>query len=101
MCDNCQRAKATKIYNRHDPQKRASETYQFILTDLVGPINPVGFGGERYFFTFTDDSTRYTEVYTGTRKSEWFKCPKTFYNFCKTRSQRERPVERLRSDYGS
>ena len=25
--DNCQRAKATKIYNCHDPQKRASEAY--------------------------------------------------------------------------
>ena len=101
VCDSCQRAKATKIYNRHDPQKQASEAYHFIHTDLVGLTNPVGFGGERYFFTFTDDFTRYTEVYTGTRKREWFKCLKTFYNLCKTRSHRERPVERLRSDYGS
>ncbi len=27
VCDSCQRAKATKIYNRHDPQKQASEAY--------------------------------------------------------------------------
>lgn len=72
VCDSCQRAKATKIYNRHEPQKRAATAYQFIHTDLVGPINLVGFGGERYFFTFTDDLTRYTKVYTGAQKSDWF-----------------------------
>lgn len=101
ICDSCQRAKATKIYNRQEPQKRAKAPFQFIHTDLVGPINPVGFGGEKYFFTFTDDFTRYTETYTGAKKSDWFSCLKTFYNLCKTRSQKERPVERLRSDYGS
>lgn len=70
VCDSCQRAKATKIYNRHEPQKRATTAYQFVHTDLVGPINPVGFGGERYFFTFTDNLTRYTEIYTGAQKSD-------------------------------
>lgn len=44
ICDSCQRAKATKIFNR-EPQR----PYQFIYTDLVGPINPVSFSGERYF----------------------------------------------------
>lgn len=100
-CDSCQRAKATKDYNRRVPQRRAQYPYQFIHTDLVGPISPTGFGGERYFFTFTDDFSRYTEAYTGTKKSDWFKCLKAFYNLCKTRSKQERPVERLRSDYGS
>ncbi len=99
--DSCQRAKATKTYNRHEPQKQASTAYQFIYTDLVGPINPISFGGGRNFFTFTDDFTRYTEVYTGVQKSDWFKCLKAFYNLCRTRSQKERPVERIRSDYGS
>lgn len=70
VCDSCQRAKATKIYNRHEPQKRATTAYQFVHTDLVGPINPVGFGGERYFFTFTDNLTRYTEIQTGAQKSD-------------------------------
>ena len=101
ICDSCQRAKATKIYNRQKPQKRAKAPFQFTHTDLVGPISPVGFGGGKYFFTFTDDFTRYTETYTGVKKSDWFSCLKTFYNLCKTRSQKERPVERLRLDYGS
>ena len=100
ICDSCQRAKATKVYNR-DSQKRSQQPYQFIHTDLVGPINPVGFSGERYFFTFTDNCTRYTEIYTGSKKSDWLKCLKTFHSLCRTRSKQAHPIERLRSDYGS
>lgn len=70
-------------------------------TYSVGPINPIGFGGERYFFTFTDDFSRYTEIYTGSKKSNWFKYLKAFHNLWKTRSKEEHPVKRLRSDNGS
>lgn len=83
FCDSCQRAKATKIYNRNRPQERADRAYQYIHTDLVGPISPTRFGGERYFFTFTDDFSRYTETYTGSKKSDWFKCLKAFYSLCR------------------
>lgn len=39
VCDSCQRAKATKVYNCN-PQEKAKRPYQFIHTDLVGPISP-------------------------------------------------------------
>lgn len=100
VCDSCQQVKAAKIYSR-EPQKTAERPYQLIHTDLVGPINLVGFTGERYFFTFTDDATRYTETYTTSKKSEWLKCLKTYHSLCKTKSKQEHPIERLRSDYGS
>ena len=100
ICDSCLRAKATKTYCR-DPQKRSERPYQFIHTDLVGPINPVGFSDERYFFTFTDDATRMTDTYTGTKKSDWLKCLKAYHSLCRTRSKNDHPIERLRSDYGS
>ena len=90
ICDSCLRAKATKIYCR-DPQKRAERPYQYIHTDLVGPINPIGFAGERYFFTFTDDATRMTDTYTGTRKSDWLKCLKAYHRLCRTRSKNNHP----------
>lgn len=54
ICDSCKRAKAMKHYNL-TPQERAKRVYQFIHTELVGPITPMGFKAERYFFTFTDD----------------------------------------------
>ena len=53
VCDSCERAKATKHYICM-PQERAKRPYEFIRKELVGPITPVGFGAERYFFTFTD-----------------------------------------------
>ena len=100
VCDPCQRSKATKIYNR-SLQPRSETPYQYIHTDLVGPITPTGFSGEKYFFTFTDDCTRYTETYTGTKKSDWFNCLKAFHSLAKTRTKQERPIEKLRSDYGA
>lgn len=100
MCDSCERSKATKHYNRA-PQQRAERAYQFIHTDLVGPITPISFGAEGYFFTFTDDYTRITGTYNAKRKSEWLKSLKEFHNLVRTRSGLDRPIQRLRSDYWS
>ncbi len=69
VCNGCERGKATKHYNR-TLQESAKRPYQLIHTDLVGPITPIRFGAERYFFMFTDDHTRIFETYTGKRKSE-------------------------------
>ena len=100
ICDSCLRAKAMKNYCR-DPQKRAERPYQFIHTDLVRPINPVGVPGKKYFFTFTDNATWMTETYRGTKKSDWLKCLKAYHSMCKTRSKDSHPIKQLRSDYGS
>lgn len=94
VCDSSQRTEATKVYNR-DPQEKAERPYQFIHTDLVGPITPLGFGGEHYFFTFTNDYTRYTKTYTGAQKSDWFRCLKEFHNLAKTCFKEPQPTERL------
>lgn len=100
ICNSCQCAKATKVYNR-EPQKRAQRPYQLIHTDLVDPIKLIGFSGEHYFFIFTNDCTRMTETYTGSKKSDWLKCLKTYHSLYRTRSKEEHPIECLRSDYGS
>ncbi len=100
VCDSCQRAKATKVYNR-SPQERAKRPYQFIHTDLVRPISPQGFSWEQYFFMFTNDYTWHTETFTGTQKSDWLRCLKEFYNLAKTRSRESQPTERFQSDYSS
>lgn len=43
-----------------------------VNTNLVEQIILHGFLGEKYFFTFTDRTTRKTETYTEKEKSEWF-----------------------------
>lgn len=98
ICDSYLQAKATKTYHR-DPQKRSKKPYQFVHTNLVGPIHLIGFLGEKYFFTFTDNATRMTETYTGTKKSDWLKCLKIYHSWCRTRSKEKHPIERLRLDY--
>ncbi len=100
VCNSCQQTKKTKIYNRK-PQKRAEYLYQFIHTHLVGLINSLGFGGERYFFIFIEDFTEHTETYNGNKTSNWFWYLKTFHNLAKTRSKKIRPTERLGLDYRS
>ncbi len=100
LYDGCKKAKATKHYNR-TPKERAKRPYLFVHTDLVGPITPVGFRAERYFFTFIDDNTRIKETYTGKQKSEWLKSFKAFYNLVRTYIGLDRLIERLQSDYGS
>ena len=34
------------------------------------------------------------------KKSDWLRCLKTFYSFCRIRSKQDHLIERLRSDYG-
>lgn len=100
VCDSCQHAKATKIYNR-ESHEQSQHQYQFIHKDLVGPIPPTGFLGELYFFSFTDDCTLHTETCTGTKKSDWLQCLQTLHNLAKTRTKSLRPKEKIQSDYGS
>ncbi len=82
-------------------QKRSEGPYQFINTDLVAPINLVGFSCKRYFFTFTDDATKMTDTHTETRESNLLKCLKVYHSLCRTCSKDDHPIKRLRSDYGS
>ena len=69
--------------------------------DLVGPINPISFLGKKYFFTFTNNTTKMTETYKKAKKSDWLKCLKIYHNLCRTRSKEAYPIKRLRSDYKS
>ncbi len=100
ICDSDLWAKATKTYNR-ESQKWADRPDQFVYMDLIGPINPIGFWGKKYFFTFTDDATRMTETYTRAKKNDWLKYLKTYHSLCRTKSKESHLIERLRSDYES
>ena len=99
-CEACELGKATKSYNR-TPQAKASETFQCIHTDLIGKIKPEGLLQEKYVFTFTDDRTRFTHSFTGKNKHEWFEHLQCYYSLAQSKSQKPKPVLRLRTDYGT
>ena len=48
--------------------------------DLVGPITPIGFKGERYYVLFTDDYIRFTIVYTIRIKDKWLSTLQRYYS---------------------
>ena len=48
--------------------------------DLVRPITPVSFKGERYYVSFTNNYIRFTIVYTVCIKDEWLSTLQRYYN---------------------
>ena len=52
--------------------ERASDLLEMIHVDVCGPINVEACGGYRYFLTFTDDLSRYEDIYLMKHKSETF-----------------------------
>ena len=100
FCHACEMGKAKKIYNRTQ-QERATELFQKINSDLVGPIKPAGLLEELYFFTFTCDASRYTHVYTGHKKSEWFDHLLTYYSMAQNKSGKAKPISSFRTDFGT
>jgi hypothetical protein len=43
---------------------------EFIHSDIMGPIKPIGFDGSEWVVTFKDDFTCYSEVYCVKDKAE-------------------------------
>lgn len=70
FCNNCYKAKVTKVYNCHKPQKWVKTFFEFIYTDLVRSIKIIGFEKEQYFFIFTDNFIKYMKIYTKVKKND-------------------------------
>jgi hypothetical protein len=99
-CEPCELGKAKKVYNRISVPK-TDVPWEIIHTDLVGPITPLGFMREKYFFTFTCETTRETETWTARDKSEWLSRLKVVYERARTLTGKDRPVKAIRTDYGT
>lgn len=70
-CETCNRAKIHALPHRHS-ETRAKNTLELIHMDICGPMSVTSMGGARYFATFIDDYTRYTEVVMLKKKSDIF-----------------------------
>ena len=58
--------------------ERATNLLEIIHTDVCGPMNVEARGGYRYFLTFTDDLSRYGNIYLMKLKSELLKGSSNF-----------------------
>jgi len=60
-CEVCSEAKLTALLFKKQPQ-RNSQLLDVIHTDICGPMRNESRGKVKYFFTFTDEYSRWTEV---------------------------------------
>lgn len=97
FCESCTLSKSV-----HKPPKekhrRSKELFELIHSDIVGPIPTTSLGGNQYFCTIIEDSTRYTWVYPLRKKSDVADKLENFVRHINT--QFGLKIKRLRTDNG-
>ena len=76
-CEPCLMGKMTKTLFS-GTMKRATNLLEIIHTDVCGPMNIEARDRYHYFLTFTDDLSRYGDIYLMKHKSETFEKFKEF-----------------------
>jgi hypothetical protein len=73
FCKGCIQGKIHHTNINKSPVARATAKGELIYTDICGPMSKPSLGGAAYFLTFTDDYSRYTEVYFLSHKNQALK----------------------------
>lgn len=98
LCDICNICKIKRKPFPKLSSHRRSEVLELVHADVMGPINPMSRGGNKFVVVFTDDYSRYCEVNVIRYKSE------VFQNFVDYKNKVERRFNRklkvLRTDGG-
>jgi len=94
-CEICARGKIHQLPFK-SPGQRQKEKLGLVHSDICGPMNKESLGGAKYFATFTDDYTRYTETVMLRQRSDVLTAFKNF----KKRVEKETGcvIKRLRTD---
>jgi len=99
VCESCIGGKITKApVPKAHPTPRSTQPFDLVWTDVWGPSTTEAKGGKRYYVSFTDDYTRYSEIYLLRVKSDAFEAYKAFAALVKTQFGRE--IRTLHSDRG-
>ena len=97
VCESCIMGKQHRTTFPKDKSHRASQPFEIIHSDVCGPMNIKSLGSSRYFVTFIDDYSRYTQTYFLKSKDEVLEKFKEFVNYVNTLGKK---VKVLRSDNG-
>lgn len=97
-CDECAVEKLTRL---PFPKRleRSPEILAIVHSDLCGPMIQESFGGARYILTFTDDHSRWSEIYFLKSKSEVSSKFLEYKNFIE--NQTGKRINSLQSDNGT
>ena len=96
-CANCIESKMSNVPFKNDRSK-TSEILELLHTDLNGPHNTIGYGGEKYFLTFIDDYSKCTRIFCIKNKSETASCFIEFVN--QVENILNKRVKKLQCDNG-
>ncbi len=96
-CEDCAIAKSTHAKPR-STEKKVTQKFDLIHTDLSGPFPVPSFGGSLYYMSLIDDSTRTTWIRFMKHKSETTKLVKDFVTEMET--QHGIRIKRFRCDNG-
>ena len=96
-CESCLEGKMAKTPFT-GKNMRYNELLELIHSDVCGPMSISARGGFSYFVTFTDDYSRYGQVFLFKHKSEVFDKFKEFKNVAE--NQTGKRIKHLRSDRG-
>ena len=79
ICESCLLSKMTKSSFK-EKSEQATDVLNLIHSDICGLMSTSAKDGYNYFFTFTDDLSRYGYVYLMKHKSKSFEMFKRFYS---------------------
>lgn len=96
-CSNCIQSKMSNVPFENNRTK-TTETLELIHTDLNGPHNTSGYGGEKYFLTFIDDYSKCTRIFCIKSKSEVASCLIEFVNLVENKFDKK--VKKIQCDNG-
>src|SRR3954467_11820152 len=96
-CEPCLMGKMTKT-PFSGTMKQATDLLEIIHSDVCGPMNIKACNRYHYFLTFTDDLSRYGDIYLMKHKSETFEKFKEFQS--EVENHRDKKIRFLRSDRG-
>ena len=100
-CETCIKGKMVQpVSTKAD--KRATTPFEFVHTDLCGPISPPSKEGYRFVINFVDDYSGLTKIYFLKRKSETVQATKRFIaDISPLCAEKNYSIKRLRSDQGT
>jgi hypothetical protein len=96
-CAACLQGKQTR-HPSSKPAQRASNTLDRVHSDLCGPMTPQSLGGAKYYISFRDDATSWTELEPIKKKSDAFGSIKKYFARCE--AMHGVKIKAFRSDNG-
>ncbi|KAM2112046.1 hypothetical protein ACFX1R_014604 [Malus domestica] len=95
VCEGCVLGKQARLSFPVSDTWRAKVPLQLVHTDICRPLDPMSYGGNRYFITFIDDFSRKTWVYFLKEKSAALRIFKEFKALTEAKSNHKLVAVRL------